>query len=34
MNGNKCHPVNVTINECHPVKYVVSTKKNDFQQKK
>ena len=27
------HPVNVTINECHPVKYVVSTKKNDFQQK-
>ena len=33
MNGNKCHPVNVTINECHPVKYVVSTKKNDFQQK-
>ena len=33
MNGNKCHPVNVTINECHPVKYVVPTKKNDFQQK-
>ena len=33
MNGNKCHSVNVTINECHPVKYVVPTKQNDFQQK-